>query len=133
MSVERRSSTAAGPGALQPSAAPTRRGPAVLHDLLDDPGRVEGMSPSEARDLLAALGPVLAAVARRAAEPECVEAEPVTDGDRLLTAEQAAQRLGCTVRWLRGRRLPFRRELSPRVVRYSEAGLERYLRNRARV
>lgn len=49
--------------------------------------------------------------------------------DELLTAEQAAERLGVSVDWLYRRtgRLPFARKLSRRVVRYSAAGLAAYL------
>ena len=54
---------------------------------------------------------------------------PVTDeGDRLLTAEQAAPLLGLTVKQLRRRRnLSFRKTLGRRTIRYSESGIERWL------
>jgi len=52
--------------------------------------------------------------------------------DRLLTAEQVATILGVTKRWVerRARRLPFARRLSAHAVRYSEAGLRRWMANR---
>ena len=52
--------------------------------------------------------------------------------DRLLTAEQVAAILGVTKRWVerRARRLPFARRLSAHAVRYSEAGLRRWMSNR---
>ena len=52
-----------------------------------------------------------------------------TDGDRLLTAEEVAHVLGVTKRWVqrRARRLPFARHISVRSVRYSEAGLKRWM------
>jgi predicted DNA-binding transcriptional regulator AlpA len=52
--------------------------------------------------------------------------------DRLLTAEQVANALGVTKRWVqrRARRLPFARRLSPHAVRYSESGLKRWMANR---
>ena len=54
--------------------------------------------------------------------------------DRLLNPEEAAQMIGVTVAWLsrRSRRLPFARKLSHKVVRYSEAGIRRWLTARAR-
>ena len=54
---------------------------------------------------------------------------PVSDeGDRLLTAEQAAPLLGLTVKQLRRRRnLSFRKTLGRRTIRYSESGIERWL------
>jgi len=52
--------------------------------------------------------------------------------DRLLTAEEVAGVLGVTKRWVqrRARRLPFSRRISVRSVRYSEAGLKRWMANR---
>jgi predicted DNA-binding transcriptional regulator AlpA len=54
------------------------------------------------------------------------------DTDRLLTAEAVAHLLGVTKRWVlrRARRLPFARHISVRSVRYSEAGLRRWMMNR---
>lgn len=53
-------------------------------------------------------------------------------GDRLLTAEEVARMLGVTKRWVqrRARRLPFSRRISVRSVRYSEAGLKRWMAHR---
>jgi predicted DNA-binding transcriptional regulator AlpA len=50
-------------------------------------------------------------------------------GDRLLSAEEVASMLGVTKRWVqrRARRLPFSRRISVRSVRYSEAGLKRWM------
>lgn len=54
------------------------------------------------------------------------------DTDRLLTAEAVAHLLGVTKRWVqrRARRQPFARRISVRSVRYSEAGLRRWMTNR---
>jgi predicted DNA-binding transcriptional regulator AlpA len=51
------------------------------------------------------------------------------DTDRLLTAAEVAHLLGVTKRWVqrRARRLPFARQISVRSVRYSEAGLKRWM------
>jgi predicted DNA-binding transcriptional regulator AlpA len=59
-------------------------------------------------------------------------AETTQSVDRLLTAEQVATILGVTKRWVerRARRLPFARRLSAHAVRYSEAGLRRWMSNR---
>ena len=52
--------------------------------------------------------------------------------EELLTAPEAAGRLGVSVDWLyrRTRSLPFARKLSRKVVRYSVRGLEEYLARR---
>jgi predicted DNA-binding transcriptional regulator AlpA len=59
-------------------------------------------------------------------------AETTESADRLLTAEQVAMIVGVTKRWVerRARRLPFARRLSAHAVRYSEAGLRRWMSNR---
>jgi predicted DNA-binding transcriptional regulator AlpA len=52
--------------------------------------------------------------------------------DRLLTADQAAGVLGVNRRWLyrNAPRLPFARHLSRRALRFSEAGLHRWIERR---
>jgi len=49
--------------------------------------------------------------------------------DVLLTAEQVAQHLGTTTRWVyrHTARLPFAKRLGPKTLRFSTRGLERYL------
>lgn len=63
-----------------------------------------------------------------------VHPSPATDepSDRLLTADEVAEALGVTRRWVqrRARRLPFARRLSEHAVRYSESGLRRWMENR---
>jgi predicted DNA-binding transcriptional regulator AlpA len=57
---------------------------------------------------------------------------PAETGDRLLTADEVAEALGVTKRWVqrRARRLPFARRLSEHAVRYSEGGLRRWMEHR---
>jgi hypothetical protein len=52
--------------------------------------------------------------------------------DRLMTAGEVATALGVTQRWVqrRARRLPFARRISDHAIRYSEAGLKRWMSNR---
>ena len=98
------------------------------------------------------LADVVADLARRAAEAERMQAQapvaavlqavlqdlqgvnepspaPAPVPDRLLTARQAADRLNTTARWLyrHADDLPFARRLSAKAIRFSEAGLERWL------
>jgi hypothetical protein len=72
------------------------------------------------------------ALAYRAALRLAVADRPgpgVDAGDQLLTVEQAAERLCVKVDWLRRQRaLPFRVDQAPGTVRYSVAGLERWVR-----
>ena len=52
--------------------------------------------------------------------------------DRLMTADEVAATLGVPKRWVqrRARRLPFARLISAHAVRYSAAGLRRWLEHR---
>lgn len=63
-----------------------------------------------------------------------VHPSPAADesSDRLLTADEVAEALGVTRRWVqrRARRLPFARRLSEHAVRFSESGLRRWMENR---
>jgi predicted DNA-binding transcriptional regulator AlpA len=61
------------------------------------------------------------------------EALPITDGDRLLTAAEAAQKLSATEDWLyrHANTLPFTVRLGKKHLRFSAAGMERYIRQRA--
>jgi len=70
------------------------------------------------------LAAVQGAVAARLLAARTRQAEP----DRLLTADEAAARLGVTKDWLRRRTtLPFVVKLSEGVVRYSAAGIARFI------
>jgi len=54
---------------------------------------------------------------------------PCDVDDRMLTADEAAPILGVAPKWLyrNAPRLPFARRLSPKAIRFSEAGLHRWL------
>ena len=110
-----------------------------LSALLEDPERVSAV-PAHVVPLfmaeLAARQAALSAIqglltsrllARDAAPPPRNES-----AERLLTAEEVAHALGATRRWVqrRARRLPFARQISDHAIRYSEAGLRRWMANR---
>lgn len=61
-------------------------------------------------------------------------AVPSEPSDRLLTAEEVATRLSISRQqvYRDARRWPFTRKLSPKVLRFSEAGLNRWLDRRGR-
>jgi len=109
---------------------------ADLRDLLADPRRIGGLTFAEAAAALTELASLQAAVAARlgAARPEHAGADPASPDDRLLTAEDVADRLQRSVDWVyrQAKHWPFTRRLTRRTVRFSEAGLERFLAARAR-
>jgi excisionase family DNA binding protein len=52
---------------------------------------------------------------------------------RLLTIDEAAERMSVSRDWLyRTKDLPFRRKISPKAVRFDEAGIDRWLAARAK-
>lgn len=59
-------------------------------------------------------------------------AEDTDPTDRLLTPEQTAAMLGVTVRWIyrHAHQLPFARRLSRKALRFSQAGLTRWIKTR---
>ena len=131
-------------------AAPLRRGPhghrqaacggtamAVEHvaepidlaALVEDPTRVATVPPARIPALLSQLSALQGAMAARLISADRDEA--VSNEDTLLTVDQAAERLGVSKDWLfrRSRTLPFVVRLG-RHLRFSNRGIDRYLRNR---
>jgi len=102
-----------------------------LEVLLTDPSWVAHVPVHQLSALLAQLASIQtrlaaveSAVAARLRTAEPPQAEP----NRLLTADEAAARLGVTKDWLRRRTaLPFVVKLSEGVVRYSTAGIARFI------
>jgi len=105
-----------------------------LRELLAGHARVADLTPEEAAATLTELAALQAALAARLrpipTPPSLNGREHV--GDRLLTPPEAAKVLGVTVQWLyrHSRRLDFAVRLSRRVLRFSHAGLQRYLAER---
>lgn len=99
-----------------------------LDELASDPTKAAGLSPDVARALTLRCAAVLTALAAVGGPANAPAREPPAD-DHLLTADEAAARLGTSPRWLRRHagRLPFARRLSRKTLRYSEAGLTRWL------
>jgi len=110
-----------------------------LARLLEDPSRVREISDAEIlKTILELAGHVSAVSALQSAlasrlvlssggagngRPEAPAA------DRSLTPQEAATRLGVTLAWLyrHHTRLPFAMKLSPKCLRFSEAGLRKWL------
>lgn len=70
---------------------------------------------------------------RRAVRTEVQELlNVVRDEDRLLTIDEVAQRLSVSKDWVYRnlKRLPFTKKLGPKLVRFSEASLQKWLREK---
>jgi len=93
--------------------------------LLADPERVGDVPPDAIPALLAQLAALQVGLAARLA---VVSAAAPDEPDRLLTIDEAAERLAVTKDWLRRRgTLPFVVKLSNGVVRYSSHALDRFI------
>ncbi len=100
-----------------------------LDDLLAHPERVQELPPETAVDLLARLVPLQTVLLSRVLSSSAKTPEASSPEDRLLTVEEAARIARVSKRWLyaRASNLPFTRKLSHKVVRFSEAGLRKWL------
>jgi predicted DNA-binding transcriptional regulator AlpA len=107
-----------------------------LRELLTDPARVAEMSLEETRVAFLALVTLqIALAARLGASPARSSEERGSGGeDRLLTAVEVAKHFGCSVAWVyrQAKHWPFTRRASPKVLRFSEAGLRDFLADRRR-
>ena len=102
----------------------------TLADLLNDPESISALPRdviAELRGQIAKLDTLLLSQLLTSEQPE-----PGADGDRLLTAREAAQKLGATEDWLyrQANTLPFAVRVGKKHLRFSEAGIERYIRQR---
>lgn len=124
-------------GCLQAAGATHRCGEAIEHvaepvdlaALVEDPARVATVPPGRIPALLSQLSALQGAMAARLISAD--RDEPVSGEDTLLTVDQAAERLGVSTDWLfrRSRTLPFVVRLG-RHLRFSNRGIDRYLRSR---
>lgn len=105
-----------------------------LRELVADPRRAHELSAAEAAALLIELASLQAAVAARLSATPAVSPASISDSnsDRLLTAEEVAERLQRSIDWVyrQAKHWPFTRRLTRRTVRFSEAGLQRFLGQR---
>ena len=105
---------------------------ATLATLAADPERIADVPPEQVPDLIGAAEALRAALwARLQAVKAPTPAPSAGKGggpDRLLTASEAAERLGVSRRWMyrHQAQLPFAKKLSGGTLRFSEHGLERW-------
>lgn len=116
---------------------------ALLESLLADPSRAAEVSREEAVALLVALSTLQAALVTTVSRlpspghtggkhPIETAGAPPWSPDDLLTVDEAAAMLRVAPRWLyrHARTLPFARKLSAKVLRFSRAGIARWLATR---
>lgn len=102
-------------------------------DLLVDPGKVALLPPESIPAVLGELERLRATLWARLTltQSNGGHEDSSSDGDRLLSAKEAAAKLGSSSDWLyrHSRSLPFTVRMGRRV-QFSEAGIERYIRQR---
>jgi excisionase family DNA binding protein len=114
------------------------QGKELLARLVTDPGAVDLLPREQVPEVVAELERLkLILEARYLTSPSPVppSRSPALDGDELLTAEEAARRLGVSKRWLyeHASGLPFSRRLGGRTVRFSARGVEKWLERHCRL
>jgi predicted DNA-binding transcriptional regulator AlpA len=102
----------------------------TLTDLLGDPAKISALTMdaiAELRGQIAKLDTLLLSSLLTGEQPQ-----PGIDGDRLLTAAEAARKLGATEDWLyrHASTLPFTVRVGKKHLRFSETGIEQYIRQR---
>ena len=107
----------------------------TLATLAADPDRIADVAPDQVPELIGACAALQAALHLRlqAGAVQATPAPATTGADTLLTAQQAAERLGVSRRWMyrHADSLPFTRKLSGGTLRFSSKGLERWQERRA--
>lgn len=103
----------------------------TLDELADNPGKAAALPPEAARALTLRCAAVLTALASVPAAPEGGGRVEPASGDRLLDVKEAAARLGASADYLyrHAKRLPFTVRIGSRL-RFSSAGIDRYIRQR---
>lgn len=101
-----------------------------LADLVNDPGKVSLIPPEGIASLRGELARLDTMLLSRLLQPGDGSREPEA-GDRLLKVKEAAGKLGASTDYLyrHSSKLPFTIRLG-RKLRFSEAGIERYIRAR---
>jgi len=100
----------------------------TLADLLGDPARISKLPRDAIAELRGQIATLDTLLLSRLLVGE--EVQPGTNGDRLLTAAEASRKLGATEDWLyrHATTLPFAVRVGKKHLRFSEAGMERYIR-----
>jgi predicted DNA-binding transcriptional regulator AlpA len=102
-----------------------------LADLIANPTRAEDIQLQEVPALMTQLAALQTVLAARLIDEQAEWDKSQGNGDRLMEVGEAAQKIGVSEDWLyrRSDKLPFAVHMG-RKVRFSEQGIEKYIRQR---
>ena len=102
----------------------------TLAELFCDPVLISALPRDAIAELRGQIAKLDTLLLSRLLGADTSQTEP--DGDRLLTVAKAAQKLGATEDWLyrHASTLPFAVRVGKKHLRFSETGIERYIRQR---
>ena len=103
----------------------------TIEELIANPEKVDTLSHQEAMNMMARISSIQPLLLGRLAFLGNEKKEAKAP-DRLLTVKEASKVLGYSVDWLyrHSNKLPFAKRITPHRLRFSEAGIEKYIKNR---
>ena len=103
----------------------------TLDELISSPEKAETLSRQEAMNMMARITAIQPLLLGRLASLGAENKETKAP-DRLLTAEEAAKRLNYSTDWVyrNAKKFPFTKRITPHRLRFSESGIEKYIKTR---
>ena len=104
----------------------------LLRTLLAGLSKLDALAPEQERALVATLRAIVGEPQPHRPTTDPASTAPAWSADNLLTIDEAAAMLRVSPRWLyrHATTLPFSRKLSRKVLRFSRAGIARWLATR---
>jgi predicted DNA-binding transcriptional regulator AlpA len=104
----------------------------LLRTLLADSSKMGALTPEQVQRLVASLRAAVGVQPQVPPDSPNVASVPAWSEGALLTIDEAAAQLRVSPRWLyrHAKTLPFTRKLSRKMLRFSQAGLARWLATR---
>jgi len=104
----------------------------ALDEIAGDPSRAESLSYQAVWDLMVKANGLQALLLGRLAYLNQTPDKESLQNDRLLDVNETAKKLSVSTDWLyrNSNKLPFTRRLGPRKLRFSDRGIEKYIKSR---
>ena len=104
----------------------------TLDEIAGDPSRAEALSCQAVWDLLVKVNGLQSILLGRLACLSQSISKSSLRNDRLLDVNKTAKKLSVSTDWLyrNSNKLPFTRRLGPRKLRFSDQGIEKYIKSR---